>query len=76
MCNRPKRNADDFDQARAAAIAKLRKLAPDLPSPTFGDALSMLCHCGERLNEDCKCDAATTEQVEAISENLRGATEH
>jgi hypothetical protein len=42
-------------KARAAAIAKLRELAPDLPSPTFGDALLMLCHCGEKLNEDCKC---------------------
>ena len=33
------------------AIARLR----ELPSPTFADALEMLCHCGERLNEHCPC---------------------
>jgi hypothetical protein len=34
----------DFQQTQAAAIAKLRELAPDLPSPTFADAIEMLCH--------------------------------
>jgi hypothetical protein len=46
---------DHSEQAKAA-IAKLRELAPDLPHITLADALSMLCHCGERLNEHCKCD--------------------
>ena len=45
----------DHSEHVRAAIAKLRELAPDLPSPTFADALSMLCHCGEKLNEHCKC---------------------
>jgi hypothetical protein len=43
------------------AIAKLRELAPDLPSPTFADALELLCHCGEKLNEHCKCNAELEE---------------
>ena len=43
--------------AQMIAIARLRELAPDLPSPTFADALDMLCHCGEKLNKDCECDA-------------------
>ena len=43
--------------AQMIAIARLRELAPDLPSPTFADAIDMLCHCGERLNKDCECDA-------------------
>jgi hypothetical protein len=41
----------------AAAIARLRKLRPDLPSPTLADALEPLCHCGEKLNEHCTCNA-------------------
>ena len=36
--------------------------APDLPSPTFAGALDMLCHCGEKLNKDCECNAANETQ--------------
>jgi hypothetical protein len=46
------------------ALAKLHELAPHLASPTFADALELLCHCGEKLDADCKCNAA------------KGATEH
>jgi hypothetical protein len=46
------------EKVAADAIAKVRKLRPDLPSPTLADALELLCHCGEKLNEHCKCDAA------------------
>jgi hypothetical protein len=46
----------EYDLRAMAAIAKLRELAPELADPTLGDAIEMLCHCGERLNKDCKCN--------------------
>jgi hypothetical protein len=53
---------------KKAAIAKLRKLAPDLPSPTFADALSMLCHCGKKLNEHCRCNARELGSIDKTDE--------
>jgi hypothetical protein len=46
----------EHERAKRHAIAKLRELAPELTSPTFADALRMLCHCGEQLEKDCTCN--------------------
>jgi hypothetical protein len=46
----------DHSKRIRAAIAEIhRERAPDRPTPSLSDVISLLCHCGERLSEDCDC---------------------
>jgi hypothetical protein len=45
----------DHSKRVRAEVTQLRKLMPIGPSPWLGDVISLLCHCGERLSEDCDC---------------------
>jgi hypothetical protein len=43
----------DHSKRIRVAIAQLRKTMPVPPS--LWDVIPLLCHCGERLSEDCDC---------------------